>query len=308
LDSTICENEIPLIWNGLTFNAAGTQTLTSSSANGCDSLIIMNVQVLSIPQISISGGDTYCQGEVVNSITAQITGQSPFSISYIVDGIPFNISSNTLAVNLGDSAGTYTLVSISDDNCTNSSLNESETIQIFPVPQPPNAFGDSSYCINSQVDSLNAIALPGATVNWYNTEPFQTPFEVGASALPEITEGPTTYYVTQEVNGCTSPADSVLITFEICDIIVPTAFTPDGDNTNDFWNLGNIDALYPNNLVTIYNRWGNLIYQSQPGKYQSKPWDGSHNQEPMPVGSYYFIIEFGVSFKGNESGIVTIVK
>jgi gliding motility-associated-like protein len=72
--------------------------------------------------------------------------------------------------------------------------------------------------------------------------------------------------------------------------------------------LGNIDELYPRNLVTIYNRWGNLIYQSQPGKYQSKPWDGTYNDELMPVGSYYYIIEFGETYKGSESGIITIVK
>ena len=308
LDSTICENEIPLIWNGLTFNAAGTQTLTSSSANGCDSLIIMNVQVLSIPQISISGGGVFCEGDVIQPVEVNVVGSSPFNVSYTLDGVGFNISSNQTIISLGNIAGDYVLTEISDQNCRVNSNLSSAAIIINPIPSAPQVGNDSIYCLNSTPDSLIASGNLNSSITWFIDPALSNPIQTGNSYYPDINLGQTTYYVVQEINGCVSAPNEVMITFEICDIIVPTAFTPDGDNTNDFWNLGNIDALYPNNLVTIYNRWGNLIYQSQPGKYQSKPWDGTHNQEPMPVGSYYFIIEFGETFKGNESGIVTIVK
>jgi gliding motility-associated-like protein len=73
-------------------------------------------------------------------------------------------------------------------------------------------------------------------------------------------------------------------------IVVPSAFTPNGDGQNDFWELVNIDQAYPENQVKIYNRWGELIYDSPKGNYSSKPWDGTHNNKPMPVGSYFYVI------------------
>jgi gliding motility-associated-like protein len=308
LDSTICQNELPFVWNGLTFNSAGTQTMNLTSVNGCDSSIIMNVQVLALPQISISGGGIFCEGDVIQPVEVNVVGSSPFNVSYTLDGVGINISSNQTIISLGNIAGDYVLTEISDQNCLVNSNLSSASIIINPIPSAPQVSNDSIYCLNSTPDSLIASGNLNSSITWFIDPALSNPIQTGNSYYPDINLGQTTYYVVQENNGCVSAPNEVMITFEICDIIVPTAFTPDGDNTNDFWNLGNIDALYPNNLVTVYNRWGNLIYQSQPGKYQSKPWDGTHNQEPMPVGSYYFIIEFGVSFKGNESGIVTIVK
>jgi gliding motility-associated-like protein len=308
LDSIICQNELPLIWNGLTFNDNEVQTLNLSSVNGCDSTVIMNVQVLQLPQISILGGGVFCEGDLIQPVEAILVGASPFNISYTIDGIGINVSSNQNTISLGNVAGNYVVIEISDQNCQAVSNLGSASIVINPIPSSPQVSNDYTYCLNATPDSLIASGNVNSSITWFTDPALSNPIQSGNSYYPDNILGSTTYYVVQEENNCVSPPNDVTVTFEICDIIIPTAFTPDGDNTNDFWNLGNIDALYPNNLVTIYNRWGNIIYQSQPGKYELKPWDGTHNQEPMPVGSYYFIIEFGETFKENESGIVSIVK
>ncbi len=44
-DSTICSSELPLIWNGVEFTAAGTQTATLQAANGTDSVLTMTLTV-----------------------------------------------------------------------------------------------------------------------------------------------------------------------------------------------------------------------------------------------------------------------
>jgi gliding motility-associated-like protein len=100
----------------------------------------------------------------------------------------------------------------------------------------------------------------------------------------------------------------VQITIEECSIIIPTAITPDGDGVNETWQLNDIDKIYPKNVVTIYNRWGNLIYQSNEGQYELTPWDGTFNNEKMPVGSYYFVIEFNDGISTNKTGIVTLIQ
>ena len=44
-DSTICENDLPLQWNGITFSGAGTDTVALAASNGADSLLVMHVYV-----------------------------------------------------------------------------------------------------------------------------------------------------------------------------------------------------------------------------------------------------------------------
>jgi len=84
------------------------------------------------------------------------------------------------------------------------------------------------------------------------------------------------------------------------ELVVPTAFTPDNDGINDFWEILYLDEVYPDNQVFVYNRWGNLIYTSTKGDYAGRPWRGGfENLNPqgkeLPVGSYFYVIETGVS-------------
>ena len=47
-----------------------------------------------------------------------------------------------------------------------------------------------------------------------------------------------------------------------------------------------IYLVYPSNIVQVFNRWGNKIYESNDGTYNQNPWDGRYNGEVLPVGSY----------------------
>ena len=43
--STVCQNELPHTWNGVTFTEAGTQSATLPSIDGCDSTVAMTLLV-----------------------------------------------------------------------------------------------------------------------------------------------------------------------------------------------------------------------------------------------------------------------
>jgi gliding motility-associated-like protein len=86
-------------------------------------------------------------------------------------------------------------------------------------------------------------------------------------------------------------------------IVIPNAFTPNGDGINDFWD---IQALvdFPDCRVSVYNRYGGLVYQS---RGYPKPWDGTYNGSPLPTGTYYYVInpQSGVQ---QVAGPVTIIR
>jgi large repetitive protein len=85
-------------------------------------------------------------------------------------------------------------------------------------------------------------------------------------------------------------------------IKVKTAFTPNGDHVNDHWNIDNI-SFHPRAKVVIVNSEGNVVFSSV--GYE-KPWDGTHNGRPLPMGTYYYTIELSNSQK--HQGFVMIIK
>ncbi|KKN08105.1 hypothetical protein LCGC14_1060080 [marine sediment metagenome] len=62
--------------------------------------------------------------------------------------------------------------------------------------------------------------------------------------------------------------------------LVPAqAFTPNGDGNNDSWVIPGIDN-YPNNRVSVFNRWGNLVFEA---KGYANDWDGFYKQNSEPA-------------------------
>lgn len=69
-------------------------------------------------------------------------------------------------------------------------------------------------------------------------------------------------------------------------VLIPNAFTPNGDGINDYYNIirsGN----YPSNTLKIYNHLGQLVYETTGYANQ---WGGiGNNGKKVPQGSYFYI-------------------
>ena len=99
----------------------------------------------------------------------------------------------------------------------------------------------------------------------------------------------------------------------ITDCILPTSFTPNGDQNNDvFWvDFGDlIDEV----SLEIFNRWGELVYWSQDytsclyGK--SDCWDGTHFQNANEMcleGVYYYVFTYSQPVHNVDDYDVTYV-
>ena len=69
-------------------------------------------------------------------------------------------------------------------------------------------------------------------------------------------------------------------------IVIPNAFSPNHDGTNDKWEISGL-KYYPDARVEVFNRNGQVIYNSN--GYQ-QPWDGTYNGKDVPSGTYYYIV------------------
>lgn len=72
-------------------------------------------------------------------------------------------------------------------------------------------------------------------------------------------------------------------------LYIPTAFSPNGDGVNDSWVIQNIGA-FPQCDVSIYNRWGSLIFYS---RGYTQPWDGTYRETIVDTGMYTYQIRVG---------------
>lgn len=90
-----------------------------------------------------------------------------------------------------------------------------------------------------------------------------------------------------------------------CKVYPSNHFTPNGDNYNDTWQVGNTQ-YYPNFELYVFNKWGQQVH-SQKGSYT--PWDGKWNGINALDGTYYYVFYYDAGNKHDfVKGDVTILR
>ncbi len=76
----------------------------------------------------------------------------------------------------------------------------------------------------------------------------------------------------------------------------PNTITPNGDGVNDNFVIPCLDGRIATKLQ-VFSRWGDLIYQDD--NYLNN-WQGTHNGQPVPDATYFYIMELsdGTKYQG----------
>jgi gliding motility-associated-like protein len=82
----------------------------------------------------------------------------------------------------------------------------------------------------------------------------------------------------------------VFINIELDSIYIPNGFSPNGDGTNDEFDIPGI-TNYPEATLRVFNRWGDEVWDSKL-PYVARKWDGNNDfGNPLPDGTYYYILD-----------------
>ncbi len=104
---------------------------------------------------------------------------------------------------------------------------------------------------------------------------------------------PQTIFVRLENEICFTTTSFIIMT-ENCIPNIPEGFSPSGDSINDEFEINNLLNIYPNFELTIYNRYGSLIYK---GFNKDGFWNGISNEglifnnSLVSIGVYYYVLQ-----------------
>ena len=190
---------------GLCGGTTHTVTVTDAAGNSCTASQAIT-EPPDIVIISETPTDITACGANDGTITITAIGGTG-TLSYSIDGGV--IFPNTTGNFTGLSAGTYTVVVQDANGCivTGSILTISEP----GAPPAPAAGTNATYCQGDAMADLTATGS-GGTLTWYDDAGLTNVVGTGATFSPPSTVGTITYYVTETVSGCQSPANSVVIT------------------------------------------------------------------------------------------------
>ncbi|MBX2915457.1 MAG: gliding motility-associated C-terminal domain-containing protein [Cyclobacteriaceae bacterium] len=93
------------------------------------------------------------------------------------------------------------------------------------------------------------------------------------------------------------------------EVVVFNGITPDGNGINDSFYIKYIDVIEgaAQNKVSIYNRWGDLVFETENYDNVSRVFTGQTNTgKDLPSGTYYYKIEFMLG--QTKTGFITLKR
>jgi len=252
-----------------------TYIVTVTDNNTCSNTDDVLVTVFPLPA-AFAGNDTsVCQSQ---SLLLTASGGTVYL---------WNTGASTSSITVNPSSfSTYTVTVTNSNGCSasdevNVTMNAPPLITLSADPGNQIYIGQNVTITASPSTYSNYLFSDGTIL--YNGP--QNSFELNSINSKD------TVYVIASQNGCTSEPDTIIIEIKQ----IPNAFTPlNNDGVNDVFLKG-LD-------ITIFNRWGQLLYNGKDG------WDGKYNGKYVSKGTYYFIIKNN-DLTGNNTeikGSVTI--
>lgn len=267
----------------------GINIITVTDINGCTAIDTINVGAQDTV-IAIAPGDTtICEGDSI-CLPGIITGGNYF----VWYETPADTVGYDTTLCIAPTVGTHCYVLFN----TNGNCVDYDTVCVTVAPLPVANAGPDVSIIEGKTTQLSGSG--GVAYIWSPDSSLTDSSVANPVASPSMT---TTYHLTViSAEGCRG-TDSVIVTV-IPTIDFPNGITPNGDGKNDTWVIDFLDQ-YPNHVVEIYNRWGEMLYRSTAYK---NDWDGTYKGKELPVGTYYYIIELNEEGVDPFTGPITIMR
>ena len=268
---------------------AGTYSLTITDANSCVSEVgTGSVTINPIPTFNILS-PSVCSGSQLKITANPLTGAST-DYNYTWQ-VPTGVSNPANVSNfMTTTAGVYTAtIKNKITNCESAPL--SNTVIFYPLPVAAPIIASANKVIMNKTLNLTAAASGGTSpyiFTWTPNSNYSISGQENA-VFNAIKEGKVKIqYQVKDAKNCTVNSADYEITIESEDIILilPNAFTPNGDGNNDIFKIASSNLLGQASFKSfeIYNRNGKLLYRTE--KIEAG-WDGRSGDFIQDMGIYF---------------------
>ena|GEM_PF-2113998 len=274
--------------------AAGTYVVTITDANGCvtPSAPLTVTQPAELVITVAVNNDETCVNSADGSATAVVVGGSaPYSYSWVPSG-------QTGSTATGLASGAQTVVVTDSQGCPSSAG--------FNI-NPPVAPLQASFTFTPEVGeqplfiTVTNTSSGGTEFHWFFGDGVQQfTYDLDTFSFMYADSGLFSIMMVayDAATGCydTAYATATVQVIPTSTMEVPNVFTPNGDGINDMFPIDPIESgFFPFRIRnikdfngTIYNRWGQKVYE---WALPLAGWDGrSLSGNELPAGTYYYVI------------------
>lgn len=268
---------------------SGTYTVRATDANGCRGTSeSYQLEFLEKVTITLDPIPDFCLGDS----SAYVLAGYPTGGTFAGKGVSGNKFTPSLA-GRGTHDISYT-ISTGVLSCAQGSASRKVVVSAPPQPSLPGRI---------RTGKGIAVRLNGNVGDEYAYR-WSPAYGLNAADIPDPDASPeqTTVYSLEitDPQGCIIKHE-ITVVVDVR-LLIPDAFTPNGDGINDVWVLSGL-ADFPDLEISVYDRWGSLIYYSS--GYPT-PWDGRYKGGKLPVGYYPYRIRTGHGFE--YRGAVAIIN
>jgi len=238
-----------------------------------------------VPEQIISGDNILCEGQ---ELLLEVPFDATYTYNWTFNSVFLsNTNSTDVSNNIFNNNGSVILT------VTNSCSEEVVYLPITVVPELQLVLNITDFdACQDEPASLHAVPEFNGMLYWEN----------GGDSLagnplivtPQLWQDSVFYVYGIDNNGCVSLPTSAILNFFDCNPVAPNVITSNGDGTNDYFIIPNVE-LMPDNYLVIVNRWGNTIFETE-------NYHNNFSGEEFTEGVYYYIFYR----KGKDSGIEPI--
>lgn len=279
-------------------SATGNNTLEinnlTNTSNSCSALfpspISKSFAINTIPTIPIATDHKFCETDLKTVASLNPNGNQYNWYDSLSNSTP--LASNKLLV-----SGSY-YVKEANGTTGCESATASINVLINVVPSPTLNQNGQEFCGINKPTILNLSNNTNSNGNltWYDTATNGTVLANNELLL----EGTTYYGFNLDTNtNCYSNPLAATVTLTDCtatedNFLIPDGFSPNGDGVNETFQIIDIEFLFPNYTLEIYNRYGNLMFK---GNINKPAWDGKNSNTNFingdtPTGVYFYVIHY----------------
>jgi len=166
-------------------------------------------------------------------------------------------------------------------------VDEIEALSIFP----DQIITDDTTIFSGESVQVNTGGTCAPNFSWSNPGDLDNP----NSFDPIITPPQSTTYTFTADHGTCIVEDTIRINvvdselLDCADLLLPKAFTPNGDGLNDFYGISNdfiVDELV---YFEIFDRWGTRVFETA---NVGQKWDGNFKSSPLTPANYVYKIKY----------------